>query len=136
MPSLSTRIIEFNKSLSQEMLTHKYEIMAENAFSFYRGTCHLFYEDLYADKVLIKSLLSWLCGDLHLENFGSYLGENKLVYFDLNDFDEGILGPVSYELSRMLTSIFIAFETLKIDSDQAATMARQLLTNLHPLVLT
>ena len=136
MPSLSTRIIEFNKSLSQEMLPYKNEIMAQNAFRFYRGTCHLFYEDLHADKDLIKSPLSWLCGDLHLENFGSYLGENKMVYFDLNDFDEGILGLRSYEISRMLTSIFIAFETLKIDPDQAATMARQLLTNLHPLVLT
>lgn len=123
MSDLSTRILDFNKGLLPEMLPHKYKAMAENPFSFYRGSCHLFYQDLHTEKELVSSPLSWLCGDLHLENFGSYLGENKLVYFDLNDFDEGILGPVSYELSRMITSIFIAFESLKIDQSQAANLA-------------
>ncbi len=106
------------------MVQLKYEAMTENAFRFYRGTCHLFYEDLASVKTLPQSPLAWICGDLHIENFGSYKGDNKLVYFDLNDFDESILAPASYELTRMLTSIFIAFDALEIEPVKAFKMAQ------------
>jgi uncharacterized protein (DUF2252 family) len=99
--------------------------MAENAFRFYRGTCHIFYEDLSrTEKKFPKSPLAWICGDLHIENYGSYKGDNRLVYFDVNDFDEGLLAPANWELSRMLTSIFIAFDSLKIGDEEAMRMAQ------------
>jgi uncharacterized protein (DUF2252 family) len=123
MSKLSDRLINFNKGLLPDMVQLKYEAMTENAFRFYRGTCHLFYEDLAASSPLPLSPLAWICGDLHIENFGSYKGDNKLVYFDLNDFDEGILAPVCYELARMVTSIFIAFESLEIEPEKAMKMA-------------
>jgi len=97
--------------------------MLENAFRFYRGTCHLFYERIAALKTMPKSPVGWISGDLHLENFGSYKGNNKLVYFDLNDFDEAIKAPVLWEVVRLVTSIFIAFQTLEIDGEQAMNMA-------------
>ncbi len=75
-------------------------------------------------KFKIPSPVSWICGDLHLENFGSYKGNNRLVYFDLNDFDEAILAPTYLELVRLVTSIFIAFDSLKIEQKKAANMAR------------
>ncbi len=107
------------------MVRLKYEAMAENVFRFYRGTCHLFYEDLSgAKKTFPKSPLAWICGDLHIENYGSYKGDNRLVYFDVNDFDEGLLAPVNWELSRMLTSILIAFDSLKISDEEAMRMAQ------------
>lgn len=124
MSKLSDRLLAFNQGLLPETLAYKYEAMTENAFRFYRGTCALFYEDLQAYAELPSSPLTWICGDLHLENFGSYLGENKLVYFDLNDFDESVLAPASYELVRFLTSIFIAFESLKIEPEKAKNMAQ------------
>jgi uncharacterized protein (DUF2252 family) len=124
MSKLSVRIIAFNQGRLPDMVRLKYEAMAENAFRFYRGTCHLFYEDLAVNNTLPLSPLAWICGDLHLENFGSYKGDNKLVYFDLNDFDEALLAPVSYELARMLASIFIAFDTLGIEPVKALKMAR------------
>jgi uncharacterized protein (DUF2252 family) len=46
------------------------------------------------------------------------------VYFDLNDFDEAILAPCCYELVRMTTSIFIAFESLQIEQKRALNMAQ------------
>ena len=97
--------------------------MAENAFRFLRGTCHLFYEDLSRSDALPQYPLSWVCGDLHLENFGSYKGDNRLVYFDLNDYDEGALAPVTWELSRMVTSIFTGFESVGVKRKEAAKMA-------------
>src|ERR1019366_8908755 len=70
-------------------------------------------------NVLPTSPVSWLCGDLHLENFGSYKGDNGLVYFDLNDFDEAILGPLLWDIVRMTTSILLAFDSLKITDKEA-----------------
>jgi uncharacterized protein (DUF2252 family) len=124
MSKLSTRIKAFNAPLLPDMVQLKYEAMADNVFRFYRGTCHLFYEDLSKVTTIPLSPLAWICGDLHLENFGSYKGDNKLVYFDLNDFDESVLAPASYELMRFLTSIFIAFDTLNIEPVKAMKMAQ------------
>jgi len=127
MPDIYERITAFNEHLLPEMVKLKYEAMAENVFRFYRGTCHLFYEDLAQNNNLPPSPLTWICGDLHLENFGSYKGNNGLVYFDLNDFDEGILAPANWELVRMLTSIFIAFDNLELEPLKALNMAQMFL---------
>jgi len=118
------RLTKFNEGLLPEKLQLKYEAMAENAFRFFRGTCHLFYEDLAKAEPLPLSPLAWICGDLHIENFGSYKGDNKLIYFDLNDFDEALLAPASYETVRMITSIFIAFDNLDIEPKKAQKMAQ------------
>jgi uncharacterized protein (DUF2252 family) len=124
MSNLAERLITFNEPLLPEMVQLKYDLTAENPFRFFRGTCHLFYEDLAAAKPLPLSPLAWICGDLHLENFGSFRGENGLVYFDLNDFDEAVLAPAAYEVVRLVTSIFVAFDTLKIEPEKALKMAQ------------
>lgn len=124
MPKLTDRILAFDQGLLPDMLQLKYEAMTENAFRFYRGTCGLFYEDLATKGNLPEAPLAWICGDLHLENFGSYRGDNKLVYFDLNDFDEAVMAPATHEIVRLIASIFIAFESLDIDAERAGKMAR------------
>jgi len=124
METIEERIKEFNKGLLKDSLKIKYKRIAENEFRFFRGTCHLFYEDLSIKNDLPSSPLSWICGDLHIENFGSFKGNNRLVYFDLNDFGEAILAPALWEIARMTTSIFIAFDSLKINPEKAQQMAR------------
>src|ERR1700743_3694359 len=124
MNKLYDRLTAFNEGLLPDKVQMKYEAMAENAFRFFRGTCHLFYEDLAAAEPLPLSPLAWICGDLHIENFGSYKGDNKLIYFDLNDFDEALLAPASYETVRMVTSIFIAFDNLGFEEEKALKMAQ------------
>ena len=128
MHKVTQRIKEFNKYRLPEMVQLKYMFMAENMFRFYRGTCHLFYEDLHHYGTVVPSPLTWICGDLHLENFGSYKGNNRLVYFDLNDFDEACLAPAAFELTRIVTSIFVAFASLKITEKEAAIMAKLFLS--------
>ena len=123
MNDLFRRIKDFNKDRLPDMIKLKYEFMAENVFRFYRGTCHLFYEDISKAYYLPGSPPCWISGDLHLENFGSFKSDNKQVYFDLNDFDEAALAPATWELTRLLTSIFIAFESLKIQEKRAMKMA-------------
>jgi uncharacterized protein (DUF2252 family) len=124
MKNLADRIKEFNKDFLPDMVQLKYKAMLESPFRFFRGTCHLFYEDLTQTKPLPHFPLTWICGDLHLENFGSFKGNNRMVYFDLNDFDESSLAFANWELSRVITSIFVAFDTLKIQSSEAIEMAK------------
>jgi len=90
MKSLEKRLKKFNVEFLEDSLKLKYERMAKDAFSFFRGTCHLFYEDLSKEKNLPASPPIWISGDLHVENFGSFKSDNRLVYFDLNDFEEAI----------------------------------------------
>lgn len=123
MSRLSKELRAFNMGRLPDMVRLKYQAMSENAFRFFRGTCHLFYQHLSKVKNLPRSPLAWICGDLHLENFGSYTADNKLVYFDLNDFDEALLAPALWEVLRLITSIFIAFDTLDIEADQGMNMA-------------
>lgn len=123
MSQLSERLTKFNSHLLPDMVQLKYQLMAQNAFRFFRGTCHLFYEDLSTYKKLPPTPVSWICGDLHLENFGSFKGNNRMVYFDLNDFDEAVLAPVSWEITRLLTSIFTAFGSLNIPYTEAKAAA-------------
>ena len=61
---------------------------------FYRAIPHILYEDIPYNSFLIDSPDAWLCGDLHLENLGSYEADNRLTYFGVNDFDECLLGSL------------------------------------------
>src|ERR1700722_19731643 len=133
---VTKRIVAFNEARIPAMRPLKYRLMQENAFWFFRGTCHLFYEDLAVADGFPRGPLGWICGDLHLENFGSYRSDNDQVYFDLNDFDEAILAPVTWEVVRLVTSIFIGFESLKIEDEKALNMAKLLLKSYTATLLT
>ena len=135
MQPVSQRLKEFNAPLSSEMLPIKYKVMCESPYRFFRGTCHLFYEDLHAGNTLPESPIVWMCGDLHIENLGTFKGDNRLVYFDLNDFDEAILGPAIWEAVRMTTSIFVAFEYMKVEQKKAAKCAALFLDTYSKVLL-
>jgi len=91
--SVAGRIVRFNDGRDPERLRLKYRAMAKSAFAFFRGTCHLFWEDWAGGGILDRAPVAWACGDLHFENFGAFKGDNRLDYFDLNDFDESALAP-------------------------------------------
>jgi len=122
--SIAERVKQFNSDRIPVYTALKYQMMAGSAFRFFRGSCHLFYEDLSKTDVLSPCPVAWICGDLHVENFGSYKGNNRLVYFDLNDYDEALLAPATWELVRMVTSIFTGFESLQVSSKDAVRIAR------------
>ena len=135
MGGVVERIQSFNADREPERLALKYKRMRVNSFAFFRGTCHLFYEDWVKGGPLDAAPLAWLSGDLHLENFGSYKGDNRLGYFDLNDFDEAYLAPASWDLARFTTSLYLAADALDMgDSDTrvlAATFLDAYGTALH-----
>lgn len=119
MATVFERIQAFNKDRVPQLVAKKYALMSADAFRFFRGTCHLFYEDLAQGIDWKDPTKAWICGDLHLENFGSYKGDNRVVYFDINDYDESILGPVTWEVVRLLTSIHIAAQVLSFSPKEA-----------------
>jgi uncharacterized protein (DUF2252 family) len=125
MNNLVDSILNYNAGREPERLALKHQAMRQDAFAFMRGTCHLYYQDWpAADKQLNNAPLGWICGDLHLENLGCYKGDNRLVYFDLNDFDEAILAPISWELGRWMTSIMVAAKSLQLSKRDAVKLCQ------------
>ena len=114
----------FNAGREPERLLMKYSAMRATPFGFLRGSCHLFYARLARSGVFKSAPLVWVCGDLHFENFGSYKGDNGLVYFDVSDFDESALAPASWDLVRFLTSLRIGADTLSVSSARAQLLCK------------
>jgi uncharacterized protein (DUF2252 family) len=119
-------IRSFNAGRDPQRLALKYRAMRASPFAFLRGTCHLFYQRLPRGGVLRSAPLVWACGDLHLQNFGSYKGDNRLVYFDINDFDEAALAPASWDLLRLLTSLRVCASGLQLTGAQARSLCQAL----------
>lgn len=116
------RIQKANRGRDPERLAMKYRALRDNAFSFFRGTCHLFYDRLAESGFDTGAPKVWCCGDLHLENFGSYKGDNRLVYFDINDFDEAALAPATWELVRLAASLHVGLAALDLPFDRIAAL--------------
>ncbi len=127
LPESVEKIVRYNVGRDPDRLALKYKAIADNPFSFLRGTCPLFFGQLPKHAILSDAPVAWICGDLHLENLGSYKGDNHLVYFDMNDFDEAILAPCSWEILRTLASIVIAAPSMNVKPDAAIDLARQCL---------
>ena len=86
----------------------KFRKMAAGPFAFYRGSACLFYsdvaalEDRWADE---RTSRVWIQGDLHAENYGTYMDSEGALVFDVNDFDEAYLGAFTWDLRRMAASL-------------------------------
>ena len=86
----------------------KFRKMAADPFAFYRGSACLFYadvdelEDRWADE---RTSRVWIQGDLHAENYGTYMDAAGILVFDVNDFDEAYLGHFTWDLKRMAASL-------------------------------
>jgi uncharacterized protein (DUF2252 family) len=114
----------FNLRRDPDILSQKYAKMRKDAFIFFRGACHLFYRDLPRTSILNTAPVVWICGDLHLENFGAYKGDNRQIYFGIDDFDEGVLAPCTWDIARLLTSIFLAVDSLSFRQSDAEKLAQ------------
>ncbi len=86
----------------------RFRRMAADPFAFYRGSAVLFYADVvrlddpWADE---RTSRVWIQGDLHAENYGTYMDSEGVLVFDVNDFDEAYLGHFTWDLQRMAASL-------------------------------
>ena len=114
-----------DRGRSPALLARKHDRMRASPFAFLRGSCRLFYDTLPPGGG--REPLVWGCGDLHLENFGSYKGDNRLVYFDLNDFDDAARFPATAELVRMVASILLAAKQVRFTAREGMSLANDFL---------
>ncbi|MEU5399436.1 DUF2252 domain-containing protein [Streptomyces sp. NPDC005963] len=109
----------------------KFRKMASSAFAFYRGTASLFYHDLererpkpYESHPYLDERTSrvWIHGDLHAENFGTYMDSNGRLVFNVNDFDEAYVGPFTWDLKRLAASLALIGYTKALSDQQISEL--------------
>lgn len=104
----------------------KFRKMAADPFAFYRGSACLYYADLadlddrWADD---RTSRVWIHGDLHAENFGTYMNAEGLLVFDVNDFDEAYLGHFSWDLRRFVASLALMGWQKALPEDDVRNLA-------------
>ena len=114
---------EQNLTREPDLVPVRHGRMMVSPFTFYRGAAKIMAADLAETPV--AGLDAQLCGDAHLSNFGAFASPERVLLFDLNDFDETLPGPFEYDVKRMAASFTIAARNngfSKADT-QAATLA-------------
>ncbi|MFJ9208921.1 DUF2252 domain-containing protein [Streptomyces sp. NPDC102264] len=105
----------------------KFRKMAASAFAFYRGTACLFYHDQERERTASgvtgpfldeRTGRVWIHGDLHAENFGTYMDANGRLIFNVNDFDEAYVGPFTWDLKRFAASLALIGYTKALSDEQ------------------
>lgn len=113
----------FNAGIALADRQQKYIKMRTSPFVFYRGTNHLFWNDLLGKQGIFaiadkntqadihkfssEKTLSWLQGDMHVYNMGFFQNRDGDVVFDLNDFDETVVGDYQLDLWRLAASMYL-----------------------------
>jgi uncharacterized protein (DUF2252 family) len=107
-----------------EAFRQKFRKMAAGPFAFYRGSACLFYADMEKEKdrwADERTSRVWIQGDLHAENFGTYMDGDGVFIFDVNDFDEAYLGHFTWDIKRMVASVaLLAWMKAISDTDIAS----------------
>jgi uncharacterized protein (DUF2252 family) len=89
-----------------ELVPIRYGRMLVSPFTFYRGAALIMADDLAQGPR--TDLITQLCGDAHLSNFGVFASPERRLVFDLNDFDETHPGPFEWDVKRLAASLEIA----------------------------
>ncbi|WP_300014883.1 DUF2252 domain-containing protein [Pseudonocardia sp.] len=106
----------------------KFRKMAADPFAFYRGSACLFYadvaarEDPWADE---RTSRVWIQGDLHAENFGTYMDGDGSLIFDVNDFDEAYVGHFTWDVLRFAASMALLGWRKAISDDDISTLVER-----------
>jgi uncharacterized protein (DUF2252 family) len=109
-------LMKTNEGRQQEFVPIRMGRMAASPFGFLRGACAMMAWDLAHTQVTGLTVI--MDGDAHLNNFGFYGTPQRDVVFDLNDFDEGTVGPWEWDLKRLVASVNVAARENGLDKDK------------------
>lgn len=112
-------LLKTNEGRQAEFVPIRMGRMAASPFGFLRGACSMMAWDLAHTP--ITGLTAIIDGDAHLNNFGLFGTPQRDVVFDLNDFDEGVVGPWEWDLKRLVASVNIAARENGLDQDERRT---------------
>ena len=91
------------KARVPEMVPIRRGRMMVSPFTFYRGAPLPMASDL--SRTPASGLAVQACGDAHLSNFGIFGSPERLLVFDVNDFDETTPGPWEWDVKRLAASL-------------------------------
>jgi Uncharacterized protein conserved in bacteria (DUF2252) len=89
-----------------ELVPVRWGRMMVSPFTFYRGAALPMASDLA--RTPVSGLAVQACGDAHLSNFGIFGSAERLLVFDVNDFDETLPGPWEWDVKRLAASVEVA----------------------------
>jgi len=95
-----------NRGRQEHLVPLRMGRMAASPFAFLRGSACVMAADLATTSTTGISVV--IDGDAHLNNFGMYGTPQREVVFDLNDFDEAVVGPWEWDLKRLTASVNVA----------------------------
>jgi uncharacterized protein (DUF2252 family) len=133
--SIFDAITRFNADRDSDLVKLKLKRLDENVFCFFRGTDELFgkaWKDLRPRDPGPPILCT---GDLHLENFGACQSQEGDFRFEINDFDEAVIAPCSFDLIRCTASILLAGEVWDLRPLEATGIALAFLDKYQRAVI-
>lgn len=102
----------------QPLLPLRHSRMSVSPFTFYRGSAVVMAHDLAS--MPNTGLVTQLCGDAHLSNFGMFAAPDRNLVFDINDFDETNPGPFEWDVCRLAASFALAGRDVKLNEKAIA----------------
>lgn len=129
---LAARQIEIDRDRTARfphLFAHKRARMTASPLALLRGSAPLFYEFVARQPSLADGPPGegWIVGDAHLENFGAWRAGEAGVVFDLNDFDDAVVAPWRFDVTRLVTSLVLAGREMGTDGPSTLALADALL---------
>jgi uncharacterized protein (DUF2252 family) len=95
-----------NAGRQEHLIPLRMQRMAASPFAFLRGAATVMAYDLSDTPTMGCNVV--LAGDAHISNFGIYGTAQRELVFDINDFDEALIGPWEWDLKRLTASVNVA----------------------------
>jgi uncharacterized protein (DUF2252 family) len=116
-------LVESNRGRQANLVPLRMGRMAASPFAFLRGSAGVMASDLSTTP--ISGIPVVIDGDAHLNNFGMYGTPQREVVFDINDFDEAVIGPWEWDLKRLTASVNVAGRQNGLNRRERAAAVRQ-----------
>ncbi len=116
-------LAQSNKGRQAQLVPLRMGRMAASPFAFLRGSACVMASDLSTSP--ISGMPVVMDGDAHLNNFGMYGTPQHEVVFDLNDFDEAVIGPWEWDLKRLVASVNVAGRQNGLNRRERAAAVRR-----------
>ena len=104
----------------QADLDLKHKLMAEQAFTFLRGTYYRWaqvWPEVCPELAKAPEVLA--VGDLHVENFGTWRDSEGRLVWGVNDFDETYQLPYTNDLVRLAVSAHLAVSSRRLKIERS-----------------
>lgn len=116
-------LAESNRGRQVHLVPLRMGRMAASPFAFLRGSACVMAADLSTTP--ISGIPVVIDGDAHLNNCCMHGTPQREVVFDLNDFDEAVIGPWEWDLKRLTASVNVAGRQNGLNRGERAAAVRR-----------